>query len=203
MGDKCALCGDVMLDLLLRYVPHLDAHPLASAPYALVTLHRAENTDDPQRLARFVRILERLPLPVIFPVHPRLKAMLSVADRTRIERMKHVRLMEACEYAEMLALERDAKMILTDSGGVQKEAYFLAVPCLTLRDETEWVETLEDGWNRVVGMDADSVHAIVTSLLRGNGCVPRRPPNLEKFGSGKAAEASIEAISNFVGRNNG
>jgi len=150
-----AAAGDVMLDLVLRYSTkqagnHVEARVhVGTRGYALVTLHRAENTDDPARLGEFVTLLERLPIPALLPVHPRLRGRLTAEQMARITALPHVYLLDPCEYVEMLALERDAQMILTDSGGVQKEAYFLGVPCLTLRLETEWEETLAGGWNRV------------------------------------------------------
>jgi UDP-GlcNAc3NAcA epimerase len=194
LGSRSRLTGDVMLDLLLAYADKLERHSLASDNYALITMHRAENTDDPARLTRFVTLLERLPLPAILPMHPRVRARLTKGDLRRIEKLPNVQLIDPCEYGEMLSLERDARMILTDSGGVQKEAYFLGVPCLTLRAETEWGETLADGWNRIVDMEADAVLSIVNSLLRGNGFVPHGTPNLSQFGSGKSGEASVQAI---------
>jgi UDP-GlcNAc3NAcA epimerase len=200
LGDKSYLTGDVMLDLLLKYAAGLDPHELAKDSYALVTMHRAENTDSPARMGRFITLLERLPLTAILPMHPRLRAKLPANDLARIERLSHVRVLEPCDYGEMLALERDACMVLTDSGGVQKEAYFLGVPCLTLRTETEWKETLEGGWNRVLDMNPDVVLPVVDSLLRGNGSLPKGVPDLEQFGSGGAGEASVKKILNSLRR---
>jgi UDP-N-acetylglucosamine 2-epimerase len=198
LGNKSYLTGDVMLDLLLKCAAGLDPHELAKHSYALVTVHRAENTDSPARMGRFVKLLERLPLTVILPMHPRLRAKLPANDLEHIERLSHVRVLEPCGYVEMLALERHACMILTDSGGVQKEAYFLGVPCLTLRTETEWKETLAGGWNRVVGMNPDVVLPVVDSLLRRNRSFPKGVPNLEQFGSGGAGEASVKTILNSL-----
>lgn len=194
LAAKSWLTGDVMLDLLLDRAPRLQKHPLAGQPFALVTVHRAENTDHPHRLAEFMNLLERLPIAAVLPMHPRLRARLAAADLARLERMRHLHLLEPCAYGEMLSLERDASMILTDSGGVQKEAYFLGVPCLTLRDETEWTETLAGGWNRVVGMNPESVAATARSLLNGNGCAPSGRPDLAQFGAGGGARASVNVI---------
>lgn len=201
LQEKSWLTGDVMLDLLLRRAPRLPRHPLAEKSFALMTVHRAENTDDAERLAGFVEIVGQLPLTVILPMHPRLRGRLAPDDLRRIEEMDHVRVLGPCEYGEMLALERDATMILTDSGGVQKEAYFLSVPCLTLRDETEWIETLQGGWNRVVGMNPRPVLEIANSLVRSNGYMPSGSPELSQFGGGTAAEASVNVILNSLGGN--
>jgi UDP-GlcNAc3NAcA epimerase len=129
-------------------------------------------------------------------MHPRLRQKLATKDLARIEGLPHVHLLEPCEYFEMLALERDAQMILTDSGGVQKEAYFLGIPCLTLRKETEWEETLTGGWNRVLGTDPKDLLPVIESLTRGNGAMPEGTPDLSQFGAGKAGEHSVEAILN-------
>jgi UDP-N-acetylglucosamine 2-epimerase len=194
LGDRSHLTGDVMLDLLLHHAGNLPKHPAAWDSYALITVHRSENTEDPSRMSQFVTWLERLPLPAVFPMHPRLLSRFSKEHLTRLEQMKHVRLLPPCEYGEMLALERDASVILTDSGGVQKEAYFFGVPCLTLRDETEWGETLAGGWNRIVGMKPQSILPIVESLIQGNGYKPHGKPDLAQFGSGTAARTTINAM---------
>jgi UDP-GlcNAc3NAcA epimerase len=205
LGEKSLLTGDVMLDLVLRYSTkqagnHVEARVhVGTRGYALVTLHRAENTDDPARLGEFVTLLERLPIPALLPVHPRLRGRLTAEQMARITALPHVYLLDPCEYVEMLALERDAQMILTDSGGVQKEAYFLGVPCLTLRLETEWEETLAGGWNRVMGTDPDKLLPAIESLARGNGAMPMGLPDLSQFGSGKAGKNSVEAILKFLG----
>ena len=150
------LVGDVMYDLLIRVVPTLDArterllkkYHLAAQSYALVTVHRAVNTDDPEAMRGIADGLNRLEMPVIFPVHPRTCARLANYDITW---KKHVHLIEPVGYLDMIALARTAYRILTDSGGVQREAFFLGVPCVTLRDETEWTETVEAGWNTLAG----------------------------------------------------
>jgi UDP-N-acetylglucosamine 2-epimerase len=114
-----------------------------------------------------------------------------------LQQHRHIHLIPPVGYFEMLALERDAKVILTDSGGVQKEAYFLGVPCLTLREETEWVETVHDGWNRIVGLELERILPIVHSLKVDDGASPRMPRDLTSFGDGCAGKASVEAIMNF------
>lgn len=198
LGHRSHLTGDVMLDLLLHHGGKVTKPPRPRAPYALITVHRSENTEDASRMSQFVTWLERLPLPALFPMHPRLRDRFSRNHLARIEQMEHVHLLPPCEYGEMLALERDATVILTDSGGVQKEAYFLGIPCLTLRDETEWQETLFGGWNRVVGMEPNSILRIVQSMLKGNGYMPQGKPDLAQFGSGAGAQRSVNAMIAFL-----
>jgi UDP-GlcNAc3NAcA epimerase len=149
--------GDVMLDALLQNRPlarrksgivsRLDLKP---GGYALVTVHRAANTDDPRRLRQIVDALNSVKEAIVFPAHPRTQNALSRLG-TRLG--EHIRLIEPVGYYDMMMLEENARLIVTDSGGVQREAYYLQVPCLTLRDETEWIETVEAGWNRLVGTD--------------------------------------------------
>lgn len=194
LQDRSCLTGDVMLDLLQQHASRLPRHPLAHDDYALVTVHRAENTEEPERMAQFVNWLDRLPLRAILPMHPRLHSKLSKQQMNSIDRMDHVHVLPPCRYGEMISLERDASVILTDSGGVQKEAYFLGVPCLTLRDATEWVETLAGGWNRIVSMEPDSIVKIVQSVIEGNGYMPAGKPDLSQFGSGLGAETSVNAM---------
>src|SRR6185503_16740396 len=112
----------------------------------LATVHRAENTDNVDRLRAIVAALEAAGEPVVFPVHPRTRLGL---DRLGYEPRPHVRLVAPLGYLDMVRLLVGARMVLTDSGGLQKEAYWVGVPCVTLRDETEWVETVEAGWNRL------------------------------------------------------
>ncbi|MGH7535980.1 MAG: non-hydrolyzing UDP-N-acetylglucosamine 2-epimerase [Gemmatimonadales bacterium] len=177
--------GDVMLDLLQRARPRaeaggtLPALRLTRDGYYLATIHRAENTDDLNRLTRLLGSLDRLPAPVVFPVHPRTRGALQ-ATGWRPRPGTDLRLIDPVGYLEMVELEAHARAILTDSGGVQKEAFFLGRPCITLRDETEWTETLEGGWNVLVGTDADR---IVSALERS----PTGPRRLDAFGNGTAA----------------
>jgi UDP-N-acetylglucosamine 2-epimerase len=184
--------GDVMYDSLLASLPRvreMEAGVLArfgvgADGYHVATVHRAANTDDPQTLGRLVQALGQLPVPVIFPVHPRTQAAIEAAG---IEVPAHVRLVPPVGYFEMVALERNARAILTDSGGVQREAYFLAVPCVTLRTETEWPETLAGGWNVLAGTN---VAGIVEAAQRSR---PQTAP-LPAFGEGRAASKIVEIL---------
>jgi UDP-GlcNAc3NAcA epimerase len=176
------LIGDVMLDVLTWAKRRLAAEPsgildrlgLTKWRYILATVHRSENTDDLARLSHILNAFNSLDQPVMFPVHPRTRKMIAEAH-CRIER--HVRLIDPVGYLDMVALAGAARLVLTDSGGLQKEAYWLGVPCLTLREETEWVETVEAGWNILVGTDSskivETVHSFVPSgshpVLYGDG----------------------------------
>ena len=149
--------GDVMYDALLHNLALarkrstiLLSLGLERGMYALATVHRAANTDDPARMKAILEALGSLSSPVVFPVHPRTRKMvrelgLSVSD--------NVRLIEPVGHFDVLILQENADCILTDSGGMQKEAYLLGVRCITLREETEWVETVQAGWNRLAGVD--------------------------------------------------
>ncbi|OQA46720.1 MAG: UDP-2,3-diacetamido-2,3-dideoxy-D-glucuronate 2-epimerase [Chloroflexi bacterium ADurb.Bin325] len=187
------LVGDVMYDAARQFAEVAAARStiladlgLSSGGYALATLHRPYNTDDPARLRVVLAALNRLGLPVIFPVHPRTRARLAelggadcaaAADGAAAG----LRCVDPVGYMDMLALEQNARLILTDSGGVQKEAYFFAVPCVTLRPETEWVETVQAGWNRLAWGDAE----LVLAAARGPWPDGAPPP---VFGDGYAAE---------------
>jgi UDP-GlcNAc3NAcA epimerase len=149
--------GDVMLDALKQNFPVarrksdiVERMGLTPGKYALVTIHRAANTDDPVRLGHIVETLNRIPETIIFPAHPRTRKALA---QLGVKFAEQVRFIEPVGYFDMMLLEQNARLIATDSGGVQREAYFLGIPCLTLRDETEWVETVEVGWNKLVGAD--------------------------------------------------
>ncbi len=158
------LVGDTMFDAVLQFAERAEQRTriladmgLAPGEFLLATLHRPYNTDDPDRLARLVRVFDRLPWRVVFPVHPRTRARIEALGL----RPTHVELVEPVSYLEMLVLEKHARLVLTDSGGVQKEAFFFGVPCLTLRPETEWVETVQAGMNIVVDADDARIERLV------------------------------------------
>jgi UDP-GlcNAc3NAcA epimerase len=183
--------GDVMLDASLQNrelarsrSTLLERLGLSSKAYALVTIHRSGTTDDPRKLQNVVDALNKVNETIVFPVHPRTRKML---DGIGACFLPHVRILEPVGYFDMMMLEENARMIATDSGGVQREAYFMGVPCITLRDETEWVETVEVGWNRLVGTDTDSI------VAAWFGFQPEiiQPPI---FGDGNASQKIVDII---------
>lgn len=185
--DGVHLVGDTMYDIVLwareksrRRVSASARFGLVPGGYAIATLHRPYNVDGPARLADLIGALGLLGLPVLFPVHPRTRARLQ---GTKLPPTVHAT--DPFGFLDMIALLADARVLLTDSGGMQKEAYFLGVPCVTLRPETEWVETLDDGWNVL----ADRADAIVAAAKRTR---PASAPKLA-FGEGDAA-AKIVAV---------
>jgi UDP-GlcNAc3NAcA epimerase len=200
LRDKTRFVGDVMLDAVAQFATHerrsriLEELALESKEYALVTLHRAENTDDVKRLGDVMFAIERVCLPVILPVHPRLKDRLGDEGMRTLSRYSHIHLVDPVGYLEMLALEQRARMILTDSGGIQKEAYFLGVPCLTLRDETEWNETLHDGWNTLVGTRPAAILSSVNQLLSPGRQCTDKPIDRARFGDGLAGAHSVQQV---------
>jgi UDP-GlcNAc3NAcA epimerase len=180
--DGVHLVGDVMADVLQLSLPRARTDALESAGvepggYVVLTLHRAGNTDDPVRLEAILRAAAKLETPVVFPVHPRTRRAM---DQAGIRPEGSLRVIEPAGYLSFLALEASARAVLTDSGGVQKEAYMLGVPCVTLRAETEWPETVAAGWNVLADADAD---AIIAGAER---TPPMERPDL--FGDGRAAE---------------
>jgi UDP-N-acetylglucosamine 2-epimerase len=181
--------GDTMYDAVLQFgelaaressiLQDLDLEP---GRYLLTTVHRNYNTDDPQALVRLLSTLSGLDEVVVFPVHPRTRKEIERLGAQRPDLSSgSLRLVDPVSYLDMLALEKSARMVLTDSGGMQKEAYFLGVPCATLRSETEWVETVDAGWNRLVGSDPDLIRRAVSDWQPPT----RRPDDL--FGAGDAA----------------
>lgn len=185
--------GDVMLDAFEQHIERarsrgghsvLDRLHVQPGEYILATLHRAENTDDRARLGGILEGLNASGCHVLLPLHPRTR---KAIERFGLRTGAGVQLEEPVGYLDMLLLESEAAAIVTDSGGVQKEAYFAGRPCITLRDNTEWTETVEAGWNRLVGADA---HAIATSIRTFR-------PNLERsdiFGDGHASERVVKAL---------
>lgn len=183
--------GDVMYDAVLYYADRvraevsLERFGLAEKDYVLCTLHRQENTDDPRRLAAILSALGAVALerPVVLPLHPRTR--LKIAGLNGPDLLDGLTVLDPLPYLEMQRLQMDAQLILTDSGGMQKEAYFHGVPCITLRDETEWVETVEAGWNQLVGADREHIlNALRTAAIPSN-----QAANL--FGDGRAAEKAL------------
>jgi UDP-N-acetylglucosamine 2-epimerase (non-hydrolysing)/UDP-GlcNAc3NAcA epimerase len=161
---------------------------VAPGGYELVTAHRAGTVDEPARLERLVALLEGLPGPVVFPVHPRTRARLLAAGLLeRLERAEGMHLVAPLGYLEFTALLLHARAVLTDSGGVQKEAYLAGVACVTLRDTTEWVETVELGWNVLVDLDAKAARAALQRAL------PAERPEL--YGGGRAGERVVAALN--------
>jgi UDP-GlcNAc3NAcA epimerase len=195
LAGRSELVGDVMVDVALRWQPRARAdgrvvpaaHGLSAGSYLLLSAHRAGNVDRPERLRALVSLIEALPAPVIFPVHPRTRARLRETGMlVELERTKGLTLTAPLGYLEFSALVCHARAVLTDSGGVQKEAYLAGVPCVTLRANTEWVETVDAGWNTLVDLDA---HAALAALEREP---PAARPQL--YGDGHAAERCVTAI---------
>jgi UDP-N-acetylglucosamine 2-epimerase len=157
------LTGDVMWESTTHFVQNAPPLPavlstlsVPEGPYAVATIHRAANTDDPRRLSSIFEGLSRLEIPVVLPLHPRTARWI---ERLRVA--PNVRVVEPVGYLQMLRLVAGARVVLTDSGGLQKEALWLGTPCVTLRAETEWVETLDGGWNQLVDVDPDRIEDAV------------------------------------------
>jgi UDP-N-acetylglucosamine 2-epimerase (non-hydrolysing)/UDP-GlcNAc3NAcA epimerase len=195
VAGRVALVGDVMVDVALLFQPRaiadhapLERAGVAPGEYVLVTAHRAGNVDDPARLRRLVDLLLALPVTAVLPLHPRTRARLEAAGWLgELERAPGIRLLPPLGYLGFTALLGHARAVLTDSGGVQKEAYLAGVPCVTLRATTEWVETVEVGWNVLVDLDTDAALA----------ALERRPPpgRPELYGDGRAAARVVAALT--------
>jgi UDP-GlcNAc3NAcA epimerase len=191
MGE-IVVVGDVMVDVAQLLAPRarertqaLESIGVAPGEYLIATAHRPGNVDDPARLARLVELLLAVPGPLLLPLHPRTRARLEAAGL--LERLAHgVRVTPPLGYLDFMALLLNARAALTDSGGVQKEAYLAGVPCVTLRATTEWTETVDAGWNTLVDLDAQ---AAVAALERRPP--PDRPP---LYGDGRAGERVVAAL---------
>jgi UDP-GlcNAc3NAcA epimerase len=189
--------GDVMYDVALHHCSRVDAYGrilaqlgLAPASYVLATVHRAENTDHEQRLMAIVDGLQAVAhrIPVVWPLHPRTRGLLQRMGRLA-GLSPNVRLIDPVGYLDMVQLEKYAAVIATDSGGVQKEAFFYRVPCVTLRDETEWVELVDAGWNQLVPpLNAEEVRSAVETAIGSKG------KSVEPYGSGDAALKIVNAL---------
>jgi UDP-GlcNAc3NAcA epimerase len=196
-ASKVTEVGDVMFDVALHYGNRvtsdgglLDQLSIQPNSYCLATIHRAENTDHPERLAAIVGALSRFAetMPVIWPLHPRTKAILANLGKLDLL-AQQVTLIEPIGYLDMVQLEKYASLIATDSGGVQKEAFFYKVPCVTLRDETEWVELVDAGWNTLVS--PTNTETLLHVLKSSAGT---RGKDVKPYGLGNAAEMIVNKL---------
>lgn len=190
--------GDVMFDVALHHGRRVTANGgllgklgLAAKGYVLATIHRAENTDHPRRLAAIVDALEATAkaLPVVWPLHPRTRGVLQKSGRLALL-AQSVTLIDPVGYIDMLQLEKYAALIATDSGGVQKEAFFYKVPCITLRDETEWVELVDAGWNRLAS--PVSAHQLARGIKTALGTAGK---DVNPYGDGEASRKIAQRLS--------
>lgn len=177
--------GDVMYDAFCYYRPRA-VSPIYATPYALASLHRAENTDDPQRLRRILAALEAAPVPVVLPLHPRTRQIL---EREHIAGGRRTRLLEPLSYFAMLGHLEHCAFVITDSGGLQKEAFFFGKKCITVRDETEWTELVECGANRVVGTEATAICAAFDWAMQ------RLSPMPALYGHGDAGARIVRLLA--------
>jgi UDP-N-acetylglucosamine 2-epimerase len=191
--------GDVMYDSVLYNVELAENHSqlleklhLKPKNYALATVHRAENTDNPDRLRAIFNAFQKIAeksIPIIIPLHPRTRKQMQLF-RVPVDSLQ---IIEPVQYLDMLLLQKQARIVVTDSGGIQKEAFFLHVPCITLRGETEWVETVEAGWNMLVDIDEKK---IVLSAQKFRN--PSHSVGQEAFGDGRAAKKIVSIFLKLV-----
>ncbi|MBN1501067.1 MAG: UDP-N-acetylglucosamine 2-epimerase (non-hydrolyzing) [Spirochaetes bacterium] len=180
--------GDIMLDASLYYRKLLKTiESKLSIPqkkFILATLHRAENTDDPEKLNNIISALSESSFPVVLPIHPRTRKMMQ---NIGVKLSGNVNLIDPVGFFDMLRLETACSMIVTDSGGVQKEAYFFKKPCITMREQTEWVETVESGWNILVGSDKDKILDAINNF-KSSEIYP------ELYGNGNAGQEILDVL---------
>jgi UDP-GlcNAc3NAcA epimerase len=189
LAENSLFVGDVMFDSILFYQKMAEEKAALSnitdeKDFYLATVHRAENTDDRERLQNIFSAFSEMDKPVILPLHPRTRSKLEGIDFN-----DNVKIIEPVSYLEMILLLKNCSKVLTDSGGLQKEAYFMKKPCITLRDETEWIETLNGNWNFVVGTDKNLIlEKISVNTFDEQG---------EYYGDGKAGEKIVNALLNY------
>lgn len=180
------LAGDVMYDATIHFAKlalegkeDSSINPFESGQYYLTTIHRPSNTDNPERLSSILDVLNELDCPILFPAHPRTRAIL---DKLQIP--PRIAIIEPATYLQMLTMIQEAKAVITDSGGIQKESFWLKKPCVTLRSETEWLETLAGGWNKLVGSDLNLIHEFLSEAPSKNKSqVPFGKPNKSTIAS--------------------
>jgi UDP-N-acetylglucosamine 2-epimerase (non-hydrolysing) len=190
--DRIHLVGNVMIDTLVRLLPHTGPIEYAEKSYAMVTLHRPSNVDDPAELSRILGALNEIAMEIdiIFPVHPRTRQVMQ--ELRAVEIASKVHLADPIGYLEFLGLQRKAAFVITDSGGIQEETTFLGVPCLTIRENTERPVTINLGSNLLVGRDMDRLKTEARKILAGNPKTGGVPP----LWDGKAGERIAEVLVN-------
>ena len=183
-------CGDVMQDAAIFY-SDLSQKPELDLPeqFILATIHRAENTDDPKRLASIFNALTKISneIPIILPLHPRTKKIISNSQLTTHN--SQLIFIEPIGYLEMIYLLQNCSLVMTDSGGLQKEAFFFEKPCITLRDETEWVELVENGFNKIVGTDENKIISGFRKMIQ-----IQTDYNINLYGNGEASKKIIKEL---------
>jgi UDP-GlcNAc3NAcA epimerase len=197
---EIVVAGDVMVDVAQLVAPRarertdlLGRVGVASGAFAVATAHRAGNVDDPERLDALVELLLAVPMALVLPLHPRTRARAAGLGLLELlETAEHVHLLPPLGYVDFMTLVLHARAVLTDSGGVQKEAYLAGVPCVTLRDTTEWTETVDAGWNTLVDLDRAAALAALERTPPAE-----RPP---LYGDGRAGERVVEALRRMAPR---
>lgn len=197
LAEQAYHTGDVMYDAMLHFsklaeqnLEILDQHGLVSGKFILVTIHRAENTNDIDRLKSIVEALNECGQSIVLPMHPRTRKF--IADY-KLSFSEHVKLIDPIGYLDTIRLEKHCAKLVTDSGGCQKEAFFMNKPCITMRDETEWVETVENGWNVIVGADKTKILSAIEEF------VPTQP-KINHFGEGDAGAKIVAHLGKLLQR---
>jgi UDP-N-acetylglucosamine 2-epimerase (non-hydrolysing) len=207
VSGKVLYTGDLSVEIIKEAVnlasksSILDNLELEAKSYMLFTMHRAENTNYENKMESIIHVFETLlhrgiDMRIIFPIHPRTTNKLKITGQyERIENCENVILLEPVGYVDFIKLMLNAQKVITDSGGIQKESYLLGVPCITIRNNTEWVETLEDGWNILTGTDPDK---IVTAIVEAGPNQTHNFPDQTIFGSGRTSEIIKDALMTFM-----
>ncbi|MCM3874290.1 MAG: UDP-N-acetylglucosamine 2-epimerase (non-hydrolyzing) [Pyrinomonadaceae bacterium] len=189
------LVGDTMYDAVLEFSELARERStimkdlgLQARSYILATIHRPYNTDVPEHLDSILSAFNEIHEPIVFPVHPRTRKKIAELN-AKLGDLPHLKMIEPLGYLDMLLLEQNARLVLTDSGGIQKEAYFFGVPCVTLRQETEWVETVKAGWNVLVGKDREQIREAANGRRWPSGIPP------SEFGDGQAADRIVSELA--------
>ena len=204
--NKILQSGDPMYDVLLQQLPKAEKSKilqqlnLKPKSYALLTTHRPENTDDPQNLKNIAdAMIELKPLTIVFPVHPRTKKQLRKFKLlSSLEKQEHIKLVNAIGYHETLKLMENATLVLTDSGGMQKEAFWLRTPCITMRENTEWIETVQLGANCLTGANTQRIVSVARQITQDEERVAQKMKGLPNpFGNGRASQNILEAIRSY------